>query len=105
MNGSDWFTVGVRLIGVWYLAQSAVYVITFLDVYLEITPLQAGVKTPFVYLFYAFGNALITLSLLLGARLLAHSCFNQDVTKNPRFMDDGEDDFSKPFHPRDSSTP
>jgi hypothetical protein len=103
MRGADWFIVGVRLIGVWFLAQSIVYVITFFDVFLDITPLQAGVRTPFTYLFYAFGETIMAVGLMVGAPRLANALFGPIQPDRPRFLDDGDEDFPPSIKREDES--
>jgi hypothetical protein len=103
MKGLDWFIVGVRLLGVWFLAQAVMYGVTFLDVALGMTPLRGDVTTPNVYLLYGAGNLLLALFFLFGAEPVAGWCYGRaraDRGKR-RFVDEEEDEFSEQIVRRD----
>jgi len=68
MKPKDWFTVGVRLIGVWWLveaAQESIYLASA-----ELGYLKSSIYTPGNYAVHAVGNLLVGLFLISGAQVL-----------------------------------
>jgi hypothetical protein len=101
MKAHELFVVGVRLLGVWFGAQSVIYALTFMDAALGISPLQVGVTTPYVYLLYASGNCALALILLIGAPLIS-ALFYGDK-KRRYFEDHDQDDYPEAIHREDSA--
>lgn len=98
MKAADWFTVGVRLVGVWFVAQSVLYAVSFLDVTYGFSTLRDGTLTPNAFLLYAAANLFLGLLLMLGAGLFTGLCYVDSQTENSpaRFMED--EDFAAPGH-------
>jgi hypothetical protein len=74
MKPKDWFVVGVRLIGVWWLVeatQELVYLVTSEMGYTKSYP-------PAVYAIHTGANVLIGLFLISGARLIVRFADNWD---------------------------
>ncbi|HSV14606.1 MAG TPA: hypothetical protein VLI90_10115 [Tepidisphaeraceae bacterium] len=68
MKPKDWFVVGVRLIGVWWLVQALqelIYLICF-----ELKYTTSSLYTPGTFVVHAVANLLIGLFLVSGAKLL-----------------------------------
>ena len=93
MRGHDWFIVGIRLLGAWFLGQSAIYLVTFLDLHLGMTPLpDARITNPDAYLLYVGGYLFVALAFLFGAGLLARLCYGRANTESGKrpFTEDDE---------------
>jgi hypothetical protein len=107
MKGPDWFIVGIRLLGAWFLAQSVIYAVSFLDLHLGITPLaDARITNHYAYLLYTTGYLFVALVFLVGAAYVARLCYGRMGADSDKrgVVNDGDYRFSRTNDRDDRST-
>ena len=92
MKSEDWFGLGVRLLGVWQLMKAAQYLVTAMDVRLNlfqehVNPL-ADDDTGAAYLFYCLAYGAIGMGLIFGAKLLTQFAYPADNEPDTLANDD-----------------
>lgn len=68
MKPKDWFVVGVRLIGVWWLVEASQELFYFINA--EMGYSKSTLYLPGTYGVHAVGNFVVGLFLISGAKLL-----------------------------------
>jgi hypothetical protein len=72
----DWFIVGVRLMGAWWLAQTVIHIFFYLEARLLEGPSQSPASS---YLFGSAGYAVLALYFLLGTNHLARLTYGAEI--------------------------
>jgi hypothetical protein len=94
MKASDWFGVGVRILGLWFLGHCVIYLASFLDLFLGITPLEdARVANSNAYLVYVVGYAFVGLVFVIGAGFLSRLFYGRSdkLSEKPPFDRNNEE--------------
>ncbi len=96
MKARDWFVVGVRLLGVWFLGQAALFALAHFDFELGWN-VHPNVANPSAYLLHAIGHLLIALLFLVGSSFLGRLFYGPESEVDHRkFIDEDHGGLSEP---------